>query len=98
MIVENIPIRTFLETLDKWLHAVLEGRFIDADFQMKQMKAVGRMLTSDPAFRRALEEGKQVCSQNDSADDPLSCICALAHSVGTVAQHGRKRPQPGASG
>jgi len=96
MSIDVMPIRAFIEELNKWADSIEQGKSGDAKFRAQHIKRVAELLTIDPEFKRIFFENKDACASHD-AKAALDCLAAFLHAVADAIQPGRFRANSHAS-
>jgi hypothetical protein len=88
--MNSIPMRTFLNSVQKWVRAMEQQQTQDARFFVEQLHVASEMLAFDPEFKRIFRDNHQ---RGDIADPEsiVRCLSDFFHAVTDAAQPGRFR-------
>jgi hypothetical protein len=89
--VHTVPMRTFLDTMDKWIDAVNGRRTEQAKYYVKELGIVGQMLASDPEFKAIFHSSRTSCADTDP-EQVLTCMSEFLEAVTNAGRPGAYRP------
>jgi hypothetical protein len=88
--MDSIPMRTFLNSIAKWMSAMENNQPNDARFFVSQLQVATELLAFDPEFKQIFRKARTECDHEDP-EQTAKCLIDFFHAVTDAGEPGRFR-------